>query len=197
MEPRREKGKEDIRHVFSRKRKELAARADWKDRCLAVQHVLLESPAWKQAERVVLYASFASEVHTDLLLKQAWAGGKEVFLPRCRPQEPGMMDMIQCRSGEDLDISAMGIAEPRLTPRSRFLDGSKKALVAVPALAFDCHGFRIGYGGGYYDRFLTGEGFFSVGLSVRELVAEHLPRDAWDKPVSALCTEEGMLCLHP
>jgi len=197
MDTRHEGGKESIRHDFSLKRRELAARGDWDDRCLAVQQALLGSSAWKEAERVVLYASFASEVRTDLLLRQAWAGGKEVFLPRCRPGESGRMDMILCRSGEDLEVSPMGMAEPRLSQNSRFLDGRGKALVVVPALAFDRRGFRLGYGGGYYDRFLDGEAFFSVGLTVRELVAELLPREPWDRPVSALCTEEGMLCLRP
>jgi len=189
-------GKNSLRREFSARRKRLSSCIGWKERCAAVQAALLVSDAWGQAENVVLYASLPSEISTDLLLQAAWQGGKNVFLPRCRPQEKGMMDMLLCRSATDLEKSSMGIAEPLLTRDSRFLREGENALVVVPALAFDRQGFRLGYGGGYYDRFLAGKEYFSVGLSVRELVAEKLPRNDWDRPVSALCTEEGLRCCH-
>jgi 5-formyltetrahydrofolate cyclo-ligase len=68
-------------------------------------------------------------------------------------------------------------------------------LIVVPALAFDRHGFRLGYGGGYYDRLLAKARCASVGLAFHETLLRTLPREAWDRPVTAVCTEEEMLCL--
>lgn len=68
-------------------------------------------------------------------------------------------------------------------------------LLIVPALAFDRHGFRLGYGGGYYDRVLARAACPSVGLAFHALLVPQLPRDPWDKAVCAVCTEEILLCL--
>ncbi len=191
-----ENEKQRFRREFSAKRKLLASSGEWKRRCRSVQEVLLASDCWKQAERIALYASLPSEIDTSLILQESWRCGKAVYLPKCDPQEKGRMDMILCQSAEELEISGMGIAEPRLTAESRFLEKGGEALVVVPAVAFDRQGYRIGFGGGYYDRFLDGGAFYSVGLAVRELVADSLPRDGWDRPVCALCTEEGMQCFR-
>ncbi len=198
MEESIEESKRSLRQRFSVRRKELLAGEEGHRRSVAVQHVLLQSAPWREARRVVLYSALPWEVGTDILLEEAWRDGKEVFLPRCRPGIRGMMDMIACGSRRELTVSPMGIAEPNLLPDSRLLDmhGRKEeTLVVVPALAFDRHGFRLGYGGGYYDRFLENAQCVSVGLVLKDLLAdESLPRDAWDRPVSWLCTEEGVLC---
>ena len=147
---------------------------------------------------MALYAALPGEVGTDLLLDEAWRCKKDVFLPRCRPEKPGEMDLLACASRSELCVSSMGIAEPRFLPCSRFWEregGWDDALVVVPGLAFDRMGYRLGYGGGYYDRFLEDARSVSVGLTLLGLIANQaLPRGSWDRAVMHLCSEEGLIC---
>ena len=198
MEDNMEESKNALRRRFSALRRDLLSGPQGRLRSEEAQRALLDSPVWKRSRRAALYASLPWEVGTDILLAEAWRSGREVFLPRCRPGRPGEMDMIACASPEDLTVSDLGIAEPRLLPDSRMLDADgprEETLVIVPALAFDRMGYRLGQGGGYYDRFLDPSWCVAAGLSLQSLIArELLPRDPWDVPVSHVCTEEGMFC---
>ena len=70
----------------------------------------------------------------------------------------------------------------------------KLDLVIVPALAYDLAGFRLGYGGGYYDRFLTGTQAFKAGLARERLIMDMLPRESHDIAVDSVITEEKIYC---
>ena len=111
------------------------------------------------------------------------------------------MDLIACSSMEETTISRFGIPEPVKKASSRILSAaelsSKETLIIVPALAFDRRGFRLGYGGGYYDRLLASALCPKAGLSYHGLVLDALPRDPWDVSVDTVCTEEELLCFHP
>ena len=198
MEDHMDESKSALRRRFSALRRDLLSGPQGRLRSGAAQRALLDSPVWKRSRRVALYASLPWEVGTDTLLAEAWRSGREVFLPRCRPGRPGEMDMIACASPADLTVSDLGIAEPRLLPDSRMLDADgprEETLVIVPALAFDRMGYRLGQGGGYYDRFLDPSWCVTAGLSLQSLIARGLlPHDPWDVPVSHVCTEEGMFC---
>lgn len=192
--------KGELRRRLRKRRAELSSGEAGDRRSSAAQCRLLESVFWQKSRRVVLYAAVKGEVDTALLLESAWKEGREVFLPRCRPAEPGLMDMIACCGPEELVPSRFGIPEPELSASSRFLssrelEDGEHTLIVVPALAFDRQGFRLGYGGGYYDRMLDAACCFSVGLTYHELLQDRLPREAWDRPVGAVCTEEELLCL--
>lgn len=191
--------KKYLRQVLRRQRSALAEGEQGEVRCRRIQERLLRSEFWKQSRRILLYVSVRGEADTSLLIRTALGEGRELFLPRCRPDSPGMMDFIRHTAGDALEPSAFGIPEPVLSPSSRLLmDGELEdagTLIIVPALAFDRCGFRLGYGGGYYDRFLAKARCASVGLAFHETLLRTLPREAWDRPVTAVCTEEEMLCL--
>lgn len=158
-----------------------------------LQRRLLDSAAWQSSPTVLLYHAVRGEVDTALLLAQAWREGKTVLLPRCRSEERGCMDMVPCAGPKNLRPAAMGIPEPEGEPAAP--DAVRDALAVVPGLAFDRAGYRLGYGGGYYDR-LLGDGVrLSVGLVFTAHLFERLPRDPWDKPVHGLCTEEALTWL--
>ncbi len=192
--------KKQLRSFLKKRRMELSSGEEGRNRNLRMQERLLESGLWKRSRAVALYVSVKGEADTSLLLREAWRDGKQVFLPRCRREEPGSMDMIACLGPEGLEVSGFGIPEPRLEENSRLLSfadltAGESTLVVVPALAFDREGFRLGYGGGYYDRMLAAAQCPSVGLAFHELLLNRLPRDPWDRPVGAVCTEEEFLCL--
>ena len=192
--------KGELRRFCRKKRAELSSGEEGARRALRLQRRLLESELWRRSRTVALYVAVKGEADTSLLLREAWNGGRTVFLPRCRDDEPGVMDMIACSGPGELERSHFGIPEPRLTEESRLLSERELAdeegtLIVVPALAFDRQGFRLGYGGGYYDRMLDVARCGSVGLAFQDLLFNRLPHEVWDRPARAVCTEEELLCL--
>ncbi|MBQ8172910.1 MAG: 5-formyltetrahydrofolate cyclo-ligase, partial [Mailhella sp.] len=156
-------GKNALRAALREKRLALAQGAEGALRSRRLQENLLASALWQKARRVAAYVSVKGEAGTGIILAEAWRTGREVFLPRCRRKGedgwPGGMDFILCHGPGELMPSPFGIPEPELALKARVLADDELAapdtLIIVPALAFDRAGFRLGYGGGYYDRLLA------------------------------------------
>ena len=195
--------KHTLRKSLRAQRLALASGPEGLERCQRMQERLLASDLWLKCRRVVAYVAVKGEADTGRILKEALHSGRELFLPRCRVQGedvwPGAMDLFACSDLGALKTSAFGIPEPVPGPESRLLMPQAlqepDTLIIVPALAFDRSGYRLGYGGGYYDRMLASSTCLCVGLAFHELLVDTLPREAWDRPVSAICTEEDLLCL--
>lgn len=138
------------------------------------------------------------EADTQRLLAVALLAGREVFVPRCLSgREMGFFRIFRM---EDLKPGRFGILEPdpARCPPMEVEEGFDGALCLAPGVAFDAGGFRLGYGKGYYDRFLAGKKIVCVGLCYRELVLERLPADEHDQRVGFLATEDGcMACRAP
>lgn len=163
----------------------------------AAQHALLATEMWANARQVALYMPVRAEMDTGLLLEDAWARGIQVLLPRCLPHASGQMDFVPCTSYKDLQAGLWGILEPSSECQPLPWDSNdfSPSVAVIPALAYDVRGYRLGYGGGYYDRALIQPAFAAspcVGLCYAALVLPHIPTDAWDRPVNVLCTEEGL-----
>ena len=195
--------KQTLRISIRARRLALFSGAEGAERTRRMQEHLLASDLWRECRRVAAYVSVKGEASTENILEAALRSGRELFLPRCRVKGeegwPGAMDFIACSSLGSLEKSAFGIPESVLSPGARLLSpellNQPDTLVIVPALAFDRGGFRLGYGGGYYDRLLASATCPCVGLAFHDLLFESLPRELWDRAVSAICTEEGLLCL--
>ena len=195
--------KQALRSRLRALRRELSSGEAGEGRSLRMQERLLASRFWAQCRRVAAYVSVKGEAGTGRILQEALRSGRELFLPRCRAKGeqgwPGTMDLLFCPGLDGRATSVFGIPEPVLGPESRLLSREElrlpDTLILVPALAFDRAGFRLGYGGGYYDRLLAGASCPCVGLAFHEMLFEELPRNAWDRPVNAVCTEEMLLCL--
>jgi len=192
--------KSALRTELRTRRLALAPGPEGELRSRLMQERLLASPLWRDCRRVAAYMAVKGEAGTSLLLDEARRTGRALFLPRCRRQGeegwPGGMDFLLCEAGTPLILSRFGIPEP--PPDAPALSPAELAapdtLLIVPALAFDREGFRLGYGGGYYDRVLARAACPSVGLAFHSLLLPQLPRDPWDQAVHAVCTEEILLC---
>jgi len=154
---------------------------------------LVRHPAWRASRVVLGYASFRQEVDTFPLLKEVLARGKELVLPRV-DRARRSLDLLTVKDLEaDLRPGYQGILEPdpsRCAPADPHLID----LVLVPGVVFDRRGFRLGYGGGYYDRLLASlPRAVRVGLAFSLQVVEELPVLPHDLPVDILVTEEGVL----
>ena len=169
-------------------------------RSLEAQQRLLEAPCWRNARSVALYVALKGELSTDKLLDAAWKSGRTVWLPRVRPEEPGCMEFVACTGPEQLRPGPFGLREPEDSLPGLGPEEAGKAfkpdLLVLPGLAFDRRGGRLGFGGGYYDRFLdSGLTCPRVGLCFTFQITKNLPLEQWDQRVHYLCTEEQFLCL--
>lgn len=187
--------REHIRKLRSRQPPGLA-----RARSLEAQQRLIEAACWRNAHSVALYVALKGELSTDKLLDAAWKSGRTVWLPRVRPGEAGIMDFVACTGPEQLRTGPFGLREPEDGLPGFGPEEAGKAfkpdLLVLPGLAFDLHGGRLGFGGGYYDRFLDSEPACPrVGLCFAFQVAKNLPLEQWDQRVQYLCTEEQFLCL--
>lgn len=157
------------------------------------QRFLLESSVWRNARVVFLYCATRNELDTRLLLSAALCEKKTLLLPKCAAEQPGVMRAVRCSALEHLVPGAFGIPEPEEVDNECSPDMPEPALIVVPGVVFDRLGGRLGYGGGYYDRFIAKIGGASalVGLAYAFQVVDTLPLEPWDRRVHALCLDTG------
>ncbi|MDO4285528.1 MAG: 5-formyltetrahydrofolate cyclo-ligase [Eubacteriales bacterium] len=160
---------------------------------------LLDSPQYQRAGMLFLYISYRSEVETEAILEAALTDGKEVYAPRVMAE--GKMEFYRITSPAELIPSPMGIPEPqpdpaRLFPYARHeREGeAQDVLVVMPGTAFDRQRNRIGYAGGYYDRFLLRfPKRVTAALAYCEQLVEEIPAEAHDIRPDVIVTPEGMV----
>ena len=120
-------------------------------------------PAFEEAEAVFAYLSFGAEVETRGIIEQAWRDGKVVALPRCTA--PREMRWFRVADFAGLEKSSLGVEEPPIDDALEVEPSEyTRAIALVPGLTFDSAGYRLGYGGGFYDAFLSEFKGTSVGL---------------------------------
>ena len=164
----------------------------------AAQGHVLASPHWKKARTVVLYMPIRGEVDTGLLRSRAWAEGKRVLLPRCIAGQRGELELAACANVAELALGSYGIPEPPPSLPGIDLEDAKQAphLLIAPCLAADRRGYRLGYGGGYYDRLLRRPALqttLCIGLIYAMQLVASLPAELWDARLHGVCTEEVIL----
>jgi 5-formyltetrahydrofolate cyclo-ligase len=143
-------------------------------------------PVFRAAGTVHAYVGVASEVRTLPLLEAAWGAGKRVVCPRIGIG--GRLEARRVRSVGDLVPGARGLREP--DPETTALVPAEEIdLVVVPAVGFDRHGARLGFGEGYYDRFLSTTDASRLGLAFSLQIVERIPQGPGDEPVHWIVTE--------
>ncbi len=154
---------------------------------------LLELAIYKDAENILVYASMRSEVMTDDIILDALANGKRVFCPKVTDEKRGIMEFVRIMTLEELSEGYFGIREPDITDESEIFDrnNSEGTLIIMPGAAFDRENNRIGYGGGFYDRFLkTNPSYQTVALAFEcQITEELIPADEFDVKPKILLTE--------
>ena len=110
---------------------------------------LLQHPFYQEAKVIATYLSFPHEFQTQELIEQALRDGKKVLIPKTYPK--GRMDFV-VYDPQQLVKTSFGLLEPQ--GNLEVVDASQIDLIHVPGLSFTTKGYRIGYGGGYYDRYL-------------------------------------------
>ena len=154
---------------------------------LALTERLLQHPFYQEAKVIATYLSFPHEFQTQELIEQALKDGKKVLIPKTYPK--GRMDFV-VYNPQQLVKTSFGLLEPQ--GDLEVVDASQIDLIHVPGLAFTTEGYRIGYGGGYYDRYLkhlSGHTFSTIyTCQIQDFIPE-----SHDIPVQEVLIDEGNL----
>jgi 5-formyltetrahydrofolate cyclo-ligase len=150
----------------------------------------LQQTAWfREARTVLAYLSFRQEPDLQLLFNQS-ASTHRFGLPRCVGKS---LVWHLWTSSYPVQPGAYGILEPH--PDAPTLNAADVDLILVPAVACDVRGYRLGYGGGFYDRLLSSPAWAkipTIGVVFEFARLPNLPNDPWDRPLRAICTEAGL-----
>lgn len=155
--------------------------------CAVCRHILA-SAAYQNARVIGGYIPMQHEVDVRPVLEDALAQGKTLVLPLC--SNPPFMTMRRVGSMTELTPGAYGIPEPPADSES--VQPSEIDLLLVPLEGIDHRGFRLGKGGGYYDRLLADTDVYSIGCALTWQWVEEVPREAWDQPLCACAGADGL-----
>lgn len=153
----------------------------------------LELPQYLACNTLLCYVSAEIEVSTRMILQTALKSGKIVAVPRCVPGTREMEFFCITDFGQ-LASGAYGILEPDPAQCRKLTDFSGSVCI-VPALAYDKAGYRLGFGKGYYDRFLSRFSGQSVGLIYESCFCECLPHGAFDCRAQMIVTESKVISI--
>ena len=153
----------------------------------ALTDQFLKHPFCQEAKVIATYLSFPHEFQTQELIEQALRDGKKVLIPKTYPK--GRMDFV-VYNPQQLVKTSFGLLEPQ--GDLEVVDASQIDLIHVPGLAFTTEGYRIGYGGGYYDRYLEHFTGHSMSTIYPCQVQQFMPENH-DIPVQEVLVDEGNL----
>jgi 5-formyltetrahydrofolate cyclo-ligase len=154
---------------------------------------LMDTDAYKEAEAILSYVNFKSEVETEELIAEALKSGKRVYCPRIDEEN---MDFYRITRMEELAEGYKGIREP-MPEGNRLLSGRdmslQKCLMIMPGSVFDKERNRIGYGKGYYDRYLERYPQLpTIAICFECQMVEHVPAEVYDRKPAMILTEEAL-----
>ena len=181
--------KSDIRRAMVAKRNRLVTSVR-DEKCQGVYERLINWPTFQLARCVACYVSVQKEVETRGIIEYALDNGKQLAVPVTRAG--GVMDFQRISSLAGLQADRFGLLEP-MGDDGQIISPGGLDLVIAPGIAFDRLGNRIGFGGGYYDRFLTQTHAIRVGLAYAFQLADLLPAESHDVRMDWLVTENEVI----
>ena len=178
--------KEEIRSRIRICRKEMSV-LQWQEKSHEICQQIVKSRVYEQAEVIYAYLAKQGEVLLDEVILDAIAKGKQVAVPKVMGKE---MKFFKLQDLSQVEPGCMGIREP-LSREEILLSKETVGLMLLPAVAVDEQGHRIGYGGGYYDRYLERDPqWIKVAAVFGFQVYEQVPAEALDVPLDGIVTEE-------
>ncbi|NEP43166.1 MULTISPECIES: 5-formyltetrahydrofolate cyclo-ligase [Okeania] len=185
--------KKELRSSLLKKRQSMSE-TEWREKSDRLCHHLQNYSLFQKAQTVLAYFSFRQEVDLSLLFtnnrENSTVSNKNWGFPRCVKKT---LSWHIWQPESYLQKGIYGILEPE--SNAPLLHSSEVDLILIPAVACDLNGYRLGYGGGFYDRMLSSEEWASkptIGIVFEFAYLQQLPIDPWDRPLSAVCTENGV-----
>lgn len=154
-----------------------------------IEQKILNSNEYKVCKSVFVYVSYNTEVDTLEIINSALRDKKTVAVP-VMTEIPHTMVFVKIDSMDCLEKNSFGILEPRLEA-GKIVKADNNTMVVVPALAFDRCGYRLGYGGGYYDKYLSeNETMCNIGIGFSCQLVDRLEINEYDVKLDKIITEE-------
>ncbi|MDO5448845.1 MAG: 5-formyltetrahydrofolate cyclo-ligase [Clostridia bacterium] len=183
--------KTDARKIVKAEKAKLVAQ-DVKSYSEAVAEVFLKQDFYRDAQVIYPYLAYNTEIDTRYIIERAWQDGKIVAVPRVL--DDTNMEFFVITSFDDVELGYHDIPEPTTSETV----SAKDVLMIMPGLAFDEAHNRVGYGGGFYDRYLEkkeseGIRFKKVSLAYDFQVVDNLEVEAYDIPVDNIVTSKAVL----
>lgn len=179
--------KRALRHKYSAIRQKFS-KEEIIEKSRAVCANFLGTMSYAHSDCILLYHSINQEIDTTELLKMLLASDKKVALPVCR--DNGEMIFRYITDESQLKKGLFSAPEPNESCEE--FKASKHTLCVIPAIAFDKNGYRLGYGKGYYDRYLNDTSIVKVGFTYDELFVDRLPRGRFDIACDLVITPKGV-----
>lgn len=177
--------KDELRIKYRKIRKEIKDK-DIKDKLICDN--FLNCDIYKKAKVILAYYPLSEEINIIPIINDALLNKKQVALP-ITANKTGDMEFYFIDSIDNLVKGNFGIMEPIKDNKKRVIDFNDSICI-VPGIIFDMRGYRIGYGKGYYDKFLRNNSITSVGLCYQEILQDNIPCDSYDVQVNYICVDE-------
>lgn len=142
---------------------------------------------YRSAKVIMVYVSTSIEVDTFKIIENALKDGKKVAVPRCIPQTR-QMEFHYITSVDQLTPGSFSVLEP--PAHYPVVSDFSGALMIVPGFMFDCFGYRLGYGKGYYDRYMSRYNGAAVGICYSGELRTHMYHGRYDRAVDTIVSEK-------
>lgn len=184
-------GKRDEKNLIRKQMKQLRAdmtRTERFEKSMQIFEKLITVPEFKRADRIYTYVSMDNEIDTIMLIDYSLSIEKRVFVPRVSGKD---MEFYEISDISELNPGYMGIYEPDINGKEP--DYSRTGFMCMPGLAFDRSYNRIGYGGGFYDRYLSVDNkLYKAALAYEAQLLESIPAQDGDVRPDMIVTEESI-----
>lgn len=184
-------GKRDEKNLIREQMKQLRAdmtRTERFEKSMQIFEQLITVPEFKRADRIYTYVSMDNEIDTIMFIDYSLSLEKRVFVPRVSGKN---MEFYEISDISELNPGYMGIYEPDINGKEP--DYSRTGFMCMPGLAFDRSYNRIGYGGGFYDRYLSVENkLYKAALAYEAQLLESIPAQDGDVRPDMIVTEENI-----
>ena len=182
--------KKSIRKFILEKREQVPAniRNQWDE---SIFNLLINSEVYKNATVIFIFVSYNSEVNTHKIIEHALKNSKTIYVPKITSKGQ-LMEVFEIKSLKDLKIGYFGILEPQET--CPIGDQNKIDLILMPGVAFDRQGGRVGYGKGFYDKFLDkmDKKVDKIALAYDFQILDSVPIDEFDVKINGFITNNGI-----
>jgi 5-formyltetrahydrofolate cyclo-ligase len=178
-----------LRQEMHNKRKMLT-QTEIQDKSQKIAQRLFSLPHYHKASYIFIYLALKNEVPTGIIIENAWLQKKKILVPVCQKRDNSLL-LSELHSFSELGTGTWNIPEPPLE-YLRPVPPSIADLTVIPGLAFDPRGYRLGYGAGYYDRFLPqlSPECPVIALAYDFQVLDNVPSEPHDIPVDMIITEK-------